>query len=136
MATNNAEILAQLEKLSEAQERDVPLVEGCWHVAEALGARGNGSRIMKLVDSFTVDVDFSTILAAVRRWVKIEEAARAHVDKRRDAWVAAVARGYDEAFATEHWPTVGVFEEGVDALDAALTAYRATQTKEPRDEAK
>lgn len=73
---NNAEILAQLEKLAEAQERDVLLVEGCWHVAEALGARGNGSRIMKLVDSFTVGVDFSAILAAFKRLVKIEEAAK------------------------------------------------------------
>lgn len=95
---SNAEILAQLEKLA----KDVAL-------------SGDDRACIR------------NILAAFKRLVKIEEAARAHVDKRRltglrvrDLWVAAVARGYDKAFATEHWPTAGVIEEGVDALDAAL----------------
>ena len=76
---SNAEILAQLEKLAEAQKRDASIIEAggdcCWHVAEALGAHGNGSRIMKLVDSFSVGVDFPAIFSAFKRLVKIEEAA-------------------------------------------------------------
>lgn len=126
---SNAEILAQLEKLSKQMPVIKVLKEPLPVVPRQHGAQFPRSHELE-------NVDVPAILAAFKRLVKIEEAARAHVDKRRDAWVAAVARGYDEAFATEHWPTVGVFEEGVDALDAALTAYRATQTKEPRDEAK
>lgn len=102
---NNAEILAQLGKLAEMERAYGPIEQ---------------IEFTRLHYSLGKTPDFPAILAAFKRLVKIEEAAKAHVDKRRDSWMAAVARGYNKAFATEHWPTIGVIEEGVDALAAAL----------------
>ncbi len=119
---SNAEILAQLEKLAEARRPQcVPELNAadedgdtyCRHCGIGIYVgerRWCQSQLNPIVP----------ILAAFKRLVKIEEAAKAHVDKRRDSWMAAVARGYNKAFATEHWPTIGVIEEGVDALAAAL----------------
>lgn len=61
---NNAEILAQLEKLAKAA------IAGATIHVECDGLRG-----MAFLNALK-GADFPAILAAARRWVKIEEAAK------------------------------------------------------------
>lgn len=74
MSPSNQEILAQLEKLAEAA------IAGATIHVECDGLRG-----MAFLNALK-GADFPTILAAARRWVKIEEAARAS----EEAWEAFV----------------------------------------------
>lgn len=100
MATSNAEILAQLEKYASAQARLVAL--------------------NPIAAAMLVDLDFPAILAAARRWVKIEEAANRcrKMDEESCRWVR---EGLTEAQWDEWWEAhCKAHGEAYDDLDAAL----------------
>lgn len=102
---SNAEILAQLESLAEAA------IAGATIHVECDGLRG-----MAFLNALK-GADFPAILAAVKRWVEIEEAARGIISNKRRYSICTDA-GIPSAMAACAEYLIGA--EWVNTLDAAL----------------
>lgn len=77
-------------------------------------------RMAKRPDLYVAEIDVVALLAALERAERIEKAAREHVAAHEADWKRHASKEYDKAEAEKYWPAVGMFEEKVADLDAAL----------------
>lgn len=108
MATSNAEVLAQLERLAEIQQRYV-------------GHAHYDATAWNQFCAAAVALPLPAILNAVKRWVKIEEAANRCRKMDEESCRAREGDGLTEAQWNEWWEAhCKAHDEAYDALDAAL----------------